>query len=138
MFKIISRNQKKISIFLYQYIAQLWSQVSLSLINILAYLLHARSAEPQKPRNTHATIQLRIGSTRCQATNNTYSFSILLLRVSTCLLSRYLAMLWPSMLQYADDKKNTILNKTEACSNTSTVTLRVVGGDEREVSNLRQ
>jgi hypothetical protein len=28
--------------------------------------------------------------------------------------------------------------RVEAGSNTSTVTLRVVGGDEKEVSNLRQ
>jgi hypothetical protein len=36
--------------------------------NIVAYLLHARTAEPQKPRNTQATLELRIGSARCQTT----------------------------------------------------------------------
>jgi hypothetical protein len=35
--------------------------------NIVAYLLHARTVEPQKLRNTHATIELRIRSS-CQAT----------------------------------------------------------------------
>jgi hypothetical protein len=35
-------------------------------------------------------------------------------------------------------KDSDIQNRVEAGSNTSTVTLRVVGGDEKEVSNLRQ
>jgi hypothetical protein len=40
-----------------------------------------------------------------------------------------------------NSEKSTITDsntRVEAGSNTSTVTLRVVGGDEKEVSNLRQ
>jgi hypothetical protein len=35
------------------------------LYNIVVYLPHARNAEPQNPRNTHATIDLQNESTRC-------------------------------------------------------------------------
>jgi hypothetical protein len=32
---------------------------------IVVYLPHARTVEPQKPRNTHAMIELQIESKRC-------------------------------------------------------------------------
>jgi hypothetical protein len=35
---------------------------------IVAYLPHGRTAEPLKPRNTHATIELRVIAACCQAT----------------------------------------------------------------------
>jgi hypothetical protein len=45
----------------------LWFEMK-TLLNIVVYLPPARNVEPQKPRNTHAIIELQIELTRCKVT----------------------------------------------------------------------
>jgi hypothetical protein len=39
--------------------------------NIVGCLPHARTVKPQKPRNTHATIEIRVFIARCYVTHAT-------------------------------------------------------------------
>jgi hypothetical protein len=105
----------------------------------VAYLPHAGTVETQKPQNTHTTIEERVSvccSLLGNARNNKFAaqrrdrcYAMIGTHVSTTDVE--FPVRSARMLYNATDCDFDFSPSVEAGSNTSTVALRVVGGDEK-------